>query len=369
MKYVDEFRDADLIRRAVDEITRLADPSRRFRIMEICGGHTHSIFRFGLQQLLPKSIDLVHGPGCPVCVLPPARVDEGLEIARREGLIFTAFGDMMRVPGSHGSPLAAKADGLDVRMVYSPLDALKIARENPDRRVLFFAIGFETTAPSTALTILRAKGEGVSNFLVFCNHILVPPPIRALLESPDLALDGFIAPGHVSTVIGCEPYRFIAEEFERPVVVSGFEPADLMQSIAMILRQRREGRCEVENQYARALPWHGNAAARRAMETVFEPRESFEWRGLGWIPGSGLKIRPEFAGWDAEASCEPARVEKVASDPRALCGEVLKGASKPGACPLFGRECTPESPVGALMVSSEGACAAEHKYAGVTVSR
>lgn len=369
MKYVDEFRNADLIQRAADEIAHLADPSRRIRIMEICGGHTHSIFRFGLQQLLPRSVDLVHGPGCPVCVLPPARVDEGLEIARREGLIFTAFGDMMRVPGSRGSPLAARADGLDVRMVYSPLDALKIARENPDRRVLFFAIGFETTAPSTALTILRAKAEGVRNFLVFCNHILVPPPIRALLESPDLALDAFIGPGHVSTVIGCEPYRFIAEEFARPVVVSGFEPADLMQSIAMILRQIREGRCTVENQYARALPWHGNAAARRAIETVFEPRGSFEWRGLGWIPGSGLKIRPEFAGFDAEASCEPARVEAVASDPRALCGEVLKGAVRPGACPLFGRECTPETPVGALMVSSEGACAAEYKYAGVTVSR
>jgi hydrogenase expression/formation protein HypD len=367
MRYVDEFRDAGLIRRTAGEIARLADPGSPCRIMEICGGHTHAIFRFGLHQLLPRGVELIHGPGCPVCVLPPARVDEGLEIARREGLIFTAFGDMMRVPGSRGSPLAAKAAGADVRMVYSPLDALRIAEENPDRRVLFFAIGFETTAPSTALTILRAQAAGVSNFFVFCNHILVPPPIRALLETPGAGLDAFIGPGHVSTVIGCEPYRFIAEEFGKPVVVSGFEPTDLMQSILMILRQREEGLARVENQYARALPWEGNPAARRAMDRVFEPREAFEWRGLGWIRGSGLKVRSEFAAFDAEASFAPAGLEPVAADPRACCGAVLRGAIKPASCPLFGVECTPERPVGALMVSSEGACAAHHRYTTVRV--
>ncbi|USN98005.1 MAG: hydrogenase formation protein HypD [Phycisphaeraceae bacterium] len=368
MKYVDEFRNAELIKRTAEEIRRLADPDRRYRIMEICGGHTHAIFRFGLHQLLPKNIDLVHGPGCPVCVLPSARVDEGLEIARGNDLIFTAFGDMMRVPGSHGSPLEAKARGAEVRMVYSPLDALKLAQDNPDRRVMFFAIGFETTTPSTALTILRARERGVSNFLVHCNHIMVPPPIRAILDMPDMTLDAFIGPGHVSTVIGCEPYRFIAEAYGKPVVVSGFEPTDLMQSIAMILRQFRDGRCEVENQYARALPWDGNPAARRAMETVFEPRESFEWRGLGFIPGSGYRIREEFAAFDAEAVCEAPGVTTLPSDPRARCGDVLKGALKPSECELFGTECTPETPVGALMVSSEGACAAQFKYAHVTIS-
>lgn len=373
MKYVDEFRNAELIKRTASEIHRLADThasrtGRRLRIMEICGGHTHSIFRFGLHQLLPDSIELVHGPGCPVCVLPSARVDEGLEIARRDDLIFTAFGDMMRVPGSHGSPLEAKAGGADVRMVYSPLDALKLARDNPDRRVMFFAIGFETTTPSTAFTLLNARHQGVTNFLVYCNHILVPPPLRAILRMPDMTLDAFIGPGHVSTVIGCEPYRFIAEEFGKPVVVSGFEPTDLMQSIAMILRQFSEGRCGVENQYARALPWGGNPAAQRAMEQVFELRDAFEWRGMGFIPGSGLRIREEFAAWDAEAACAAPEVATVPSDPRARCGDVLKGALKPRACELFGKECIPETPVGALMVSSEGACAAQHKYAHVTIN-
>ncbi|HHN78872.1 MAG TPA: hydrogenase formation protein HypD, partial [Phycisphaerales bacterium] len=300
MKYVDEFRDAKTIRRLADEITDLVDPGRTYRIMEICGGHTHSIFRFGLSQLLPDNIDLIHGPGCPVCVLPMGRMDVGLAMAERDGLIFTAFGDMMRVPGSTGSPLESKARGADIRMVYSPLDALKIAQENPHRPVMFFAIGFETTAPSTAVTIMRGKAAGVGNFFVFCNHILVNPAIRALLDMDDMRLDAFIGPGHVSTVIGCEPYRFIAEDYGRPIVVSGFEPVDILQSIAMILKQMNDGTAKVENQYERALPWEGNPAARAAMDLVFETRDTFEWRGLGRIPHSAYAIREEFAEFDAE---------------------------------------------------------------------
>ncbi|MCC7390680.1 MAG: hydrogenase formation protein HypD [Phycisphaerales bacterium] len=366
MKYVDEYRDAERVRRLGEEIARLADRPRPYRIMEICGGHTHSIFRFGLHQLLPANIELIHGPGCPVCVLPPGRVDLGLALAERDGMIFTAFGDMMRVPGSGGSPLDAQARGADVRMVYSPLDALRIARENPDRTVLFFAIGFETTAPSTAVTILRAREEGLRNFRVMSNHILVNPAIRALLESDELRLDAFIGPGHVSTVIGCEPYGFIAGEFGRPVVVSGFEPVDIMQSIAMIVRQLNAGEARVENQYGRAVAWGGNRAARAAMDLVFTPRASFEWRGMGEIAGSGLAIREEFALFDAEQRSDGAG--PAASEPAgAPCGEVLRGVRKPCDCQHFGKACTPEHPVGALMVSSEGACAAQYRYADVTI--
>ncbi len=366
MKYVDEFRDARTIRRLADEIAGLVDPGRTYRIMEICGGHTHSIFRFGLSQLLPDNIDLIHGPGCPVCVLPMGRMDVGLAMAEQDGLIFTAFGDMMRVPGSTGSPLESKARGADIRMVYSPLDALKIAQENPERPVMFFAIGFETTAPSTAVTIMRAKAAGVGNFFVFCNHILVNPAIRALLDMDDMRLDAFIGPGHVSTVIGCEPYRFIAEDYGRPIVVSGFEPVDIMQSIAMILRQMKDGTAKVENQYSRALPWEGNPAARAALDLVFETRDSFEWRGLGRIPHSAYAIREEFAEFDAEKQIG-VHGQTFPDPVEAQCGDVLKGAIKPRDCRLFGNACTPETPVGALMVSSEGACAAQYKYADVTI--
>jgi hydrogenase expression/formation protein HypD len=367
MKYVDEFRDANLIRKAAEEIKSLTDPTRVYRIMEVCGGHTHAIFRFGLADLLPKNIDLIHGPGCPVCVLPMGRIDEGLAMAENPRVILAAYGDMMRVPGSKGSPLESKARGGDVRMVYSPLDALKLAEQNPDRTVLFFAIGFETTTPATALTLIRAREKRVPNFAVFSNHILVNPAIQALLDMQDMSLDAFIGPGHVSTVIGCEPYRFIAEKYGRPVVVSGFEPLDIMQSIVMILRQMNAGEARVENQYARAVPWDGNPAARAAIDLVFEPRETFAWRGLGEIPWSGLKIREEFADYDAERRLAvPAR--RVPDPVGARCGDVLKGAAKPHECPLFGTTCTPEKPVGALMVSSEGACAAQHNYAHLTVS-
>lgn len=366
MKFVDEFRDADRIRAIADEIGRAVDPARHYRIMEVCGGHTHTIFRFGLSQLLPKNIELIHGPGCPVCVLPMGRMDVGLAMAEREDLIFTAFGDMMRVPGSKGSPLDSKARGADVRMVYSPLDALKIAQKNPDRPVMFFAIGFETTTPSTAVTLLRARESGVSNFFVYCNHILVNPAIRAVLEMDDMRLDAFIGPGHVSTVIGCASYGFIADEFHRPLVVSGFEPLDIMQSILMIVRQMNEGRAAVENQYTRAVSWEGNPAAIAAMDLVFETRDSFEWRGMGEIPNSALAIREEFSAFDAERQIG-VHGQTFPDPVEAQCGEVLKGALKPHECKLFGKGCTPERPVGALMVSSEGACAAQHKYADVTI--
>jgi hydrogenase expression/formation protein HypD len=350
-----------LIARAAEEIRRLADPTRHYRLMEVCGGHTHAIYRFGLKDVLPDNIELIHGPGCPVCVLPMGRIDDGMSVAQDPNVIFAAFGDMMRVPGTHGSPLEHKARGRDVRIVYSPADALKLARANPDKHVMFFAIGFETTAPSTALTVLRAKAEGVRNFSVFCNHVTIIPAIRAILDSPDMRLDAFIGPGHVSTVIGCRPYEWIAQNEHKPIVVCGFEPLDLLQSIVMLLRQLKAGEAKVENQYKRVVPWEGNRAALRAMGEVFQLRSFFEWRGLGFISQSALRMRDEFSEWDAEQrfSIPGIRV----TDPKAAqCGEVLKGVLKPHQCKLFGRECTPEHPIGALMVSSEGSCAAYFNY-------
>jgi hydrogenase expression/formation protein HypD len=361
MRFVDEFRDPDIINRTSEEIRRLADPERHYRIMEVCGGHTHAIYRFGLKDVLPSNIELIHGPGCPVCVLPMGRIDDGLELGERPEVIFTAFGDMMRVPGAHGSPLEHKASGMDVRIVYSPLDALKLARANPDRHVMFFAIGFETTAPSTALTIMRAKAEGIRNFSVFCNHVTIIPAIRAILDSPDMRLDAFIGPGHVSTVIGCRPYEWIARDEGKPIAISGFEPLDLLQGVVMLLRQLRAGTARVENQYTRVVPWEGNRAALAAMAEVFELRPYFEWRGLGFISQSALRIRDKYAAWDTERTFDVAGVR--VTDPKAAqCGEVLKGVLKPHQCKLFGKECTPERPVGALMVSSEGSCAAYYNY-------
>lgn len=361
MRYVDEFRDPDLIRQAAAEVRRRVDPDRHYRFMEVCGGHTHAIYRFALEELLPPNIELVHGPGCPVCVLPMGRTDDGLALAGRPEVILTAFGDVMRVPGTHGSPLEHKARGADIRMVYSPLDALALAERNPDRHVVFFAIGFETTAPSTALTLIQAKARGIENFSVYSNHVTIIPAIRAILDSPGMRLDAFIGPGHVSTVIGCRPYTFVAEDYGKPLVVSGFEPLDLLQATVMLLDQLADGRAEIENQYGRVVPWEGNMAALRAMGEVFELRPYFEWRGLGFISQSALKIRPEYATWDAEERFDTPGVR--VTDPKAAqCGEVLKGVLKPNQCKLFGRECTPERPVGSLMVSSEGACAAYFNY-------
>ncbi len=361
MKFVDEFREPELIGRTAAEIRRLTDPGRLYRLMEVCGGHTHAIYRFGLKDLLPPNIELVHGPGCPVCVLPMGRIDDGLSIAARDGVIFTAFGDMMRVPGTQGSPLEHKARGRDIRIVYSPMDALKLAHLNPDKHVMFFAIGFETTAPSTALTLMRAKAEGILNFSVFCNHVTIIPAIRAILDSPDMRLDGFIGPGHVSTVIGCRPYEWIAANEGKPIVVAGFEPLDVLQSIVMLLRQLQRGEARVENQYRRVVPWEGNLSALKAIGEVFSLRSYFEWRGMGFISQSALQLKDAYAEWDAERRFDIPGIR--VTDPKAAqCGEVLKGVLQPAQCKLFGKECTPEFPIGALMVSSEGACAAYYNY-------
>jgi hydrogenase expression/formation protein HypD len=361
LKFVDEFRDAELGHVLSGEIAATVDPDRHYKLMEVCGGHTHSIYRYGIDDLLPENVELVHGPGCPVCVIPMGRVDDGIAIARREGVIFTCFGDMMRVPGSEQSLLEAKAEGADVRMVYSPLDALRLAKANPDREVVFFAIGFETTAPSTALTLIRARVEGVNNFSCMCNHVTIVPPLRALLDSPDLRLDGFIGPGHVSTVVGARPFEFIPADYGKPVVISGFEPLDVLQTVLMVLRQLRDGRCEVENQYTRVVPYEGNLRALEVMSQVFELRPHFEWRGLGFISQSALRLSDAFAEFDAERRHEVPGVR--VADPKACqCGEVLKGVIKPWECKVFGTACTPEHAIGTCMVSPEGACAAYYNY-------
>jgi hydrogenase expression/formation protein HypD len=361
VRFVDEFRDAELGRAVAAEILDAVEPGRHYKLMEVCGGHTHSIYKYGVDDLLPENVELVHGPGCPVCVIPMGRVDDGIAIAREPGVIFTCFGDMMRVPGSGSTLLEAKAEGADVRMVYSPLDALRIAKANPDREVVFFAIGFETTAPSTALTLKRARAEGVPNFSCVCSHVTIVPPLRALLESPDLRLDGFIGPGHVSTVVGARPFEFIPADYGKPVVISGFEPLDILQSVLMILRQLGAGRCCVENQYKRVVPYEGNARALEVMAEVFELRPHFEWRGLGFISQSGLRLSAAYADLDAERRFAVPGVR--VADPKACqCGEVLKGVIKPFECKVFGTACTPERPIGTCMVSSEGACAAYYNY-------
>ncbi len=360
MKFVDEYRRRDLVDKLKLEIERLS-AGRQVKIMEVCGGHTHTIYKHGIEDILPPNIDLIHGPGCPVCVIPMGRLDDAIAIAQTPNVIFTTYGDMMRVPGSKGSLLDARAKGAEVRFIYSPLDALKIARDNPDRDVVFFAIGFETTTPSTALTLLQAKAEGIRNFSVFCNHVTIIPAMKAILDSPDLRLDGFIGPGHVSTVIGLRPYRFVVERYQKPVIVSGFEPLDIIQSIYMVLKQLDEGRCEVENQYRRVVREKGNLRALQVMQQTMQLRPYFEWRGLGFISHSALKLRPEFAAWDAEVRYQVPGLR--VADPKACqCGEVLKGVIKPWECRVFGTACTPETPIGTCMVSSEGACAAYYNY-------
>jgi hydrogenase expression/formation protein HypD len=373
VRFVDEYRDPSAARALVARITSLADGDD-FKFMEVCGGHTHTIYRHGIEHVLPSNVELVHGPGCPVCVIPMGRVDDAIAVARHPGVIFTSFGDMMRVPGSNGNLLKAKAEGADVRFVYSPLDALRVAMDNPDRQVVFFAVGFETTAPSTALTLLQAKAHHVDNFSVFSNHVTIVPPVKAILESPDLRLDGFLGPGHVSTVIGQRPYRFVPDVYGKPLVTAGFEPLDILHAIAMLLAQISEGRCEVENQYVRVVREEGNPRALQVLADVFELRPHFEWRGLGFISQSALKLKEEFAPWDAELRYDVPGVR--VADPKACqCGEVLKGVIRPWECKVFGTACTPETPIGTCMVSSEGACAAYynfgrmHREAAVTLGR
>ncbi len=361
MRFVDEYRDAGLARNVAAEIAALARVTGPVKLMEVCGGHTHAIYRHGIPDLLPPEVDLVHGPGCPVCVIPPGRVDDAIALALENDVTLATFGDMLRVPGKRRSLLDARARGADVRMVYSPLDALALALREPQREVVFFAVGFETTAPSTGATLQRARVAGAENFRVFCNHVRIAPALRAIVEAPDVRIDGLIGPGHVSTVIGLSQYRFLAEEFGRPVVVSGFEPLDILQSILMLLRQIAEGRVDVENQYTRGVRPEGNPRALAAIEETMELRDSFEWRGLGTIPDSAYRLRPEYADLDAELrySLPGLRV----ADPKACrCGDVLRGVAKPPDCRVFGTACTPERPLGTCMVSAEGACAAYYAY-------
>lgn len=366
MKYVDEFRDPVLASHLLGEIRALVagldcTDTKPLQLMEFCGGHTHTIFRYGIEQLLPKEIELVHGPGCPVCVLPMGRVDDCVSLAERENVIFTTFGDAMRVPGSRKSLLQARADGASVQMVYSPLDALNLAIKNPDKEVVFFALGFETTMPSTALTVLEAAENGIENFSLFCNHITSVPTIKAILDSPDMRIDGFVAPGHVSMVVGEAPFHFVAETYGKPIVITGFEPLDVLQSIWMLVKQIAEGRCLVENQYSRVVEAHGNDRGIEAIAEVFELREFFEWRGLGSIDHSGVKLKEAYARYDAERKFSLPNI-RIADPKSCQCGEVLKGIIKPWQCKVFGTSCTPQTPLGALMVSSEGACAAYYSF-------
>ncbi len=368
MKYTDEYRDPGIAQALAARIAGEADRGARYHFMEFCGGHTHAIARYGIEDLLPERVRLIHGPGCPVCVLPVGRIDAAIRLAQRPEVTLCTYGDLMRVPGSRGaSLLRAKAAGADIRMVYSTLDALRIAEAEPGREVVFFAIGFETTTPPTALAIRLAARRQLANFTIFCNHVLTPAAMRAILGSPELGhsggvrLDGFIGPAHVSTVIGTEPYAFAAEEFERPVVIAGFEPLDVLQAVLMLIRQVKEGRHEVENQYGRAVRPGGNGQARADIAEIFERRESFEWRGLGAVPWSGLRLSDAYAAFDAERRFD---IDYVAAsdNPACECGAILRGIKRPVDCKLFGTVCTPETPTGSCMVSAEGACAAHWTY-------
>ncbi len=368
MKHAEEYRDGRVAQALAAHIAGEADPAGSYHFMEFCGGHTHAISRYGIEDLLPEVVRLIHGPGCPVCVLPVGRIDAAIRLAERPGVTLCTYGDVMRVPGSRGtSLLRAKAAGADIRMVYSTLDALRIAEAEPGREVVFFAIGFETTTPPSALAIRLAARQGLANFSVFCNHVLTPPAIQNILDSPELRrldcvrLDGFIGPAHVSTVIGTEPYAFFAEEFGKPVVVAGFEPLDVLQAVLMLIRQVNEGRHEVENQYGRAVRREGNERAKADVAEIFELRRSFEWRGLGVVPYSGLRLKEKYSAYDAERrfgiESLPAR-----DNPACECGAILRGVKRPADCKLFGTVCTPETPMGSCMVSAEGACAAHWTY-------
>jgi len=368
MKYVDEYRDKNLAKKLAADIAREVDKSRVYNVMEFCGGHTHAIFRYGVQDLMPENVKFVHGPGCPVCVLPIPRIDNAIELAERHEAIVCTYGDMMRVPASKKKSLIkSKAAGADIRMVYSNQDALKIARENPDRQVVFFAIGFETTTPPTAVAIKQALAEGLKNFSVFCNHVLTPAAIQHILQSPEVreigsvSIDGFLGPSHVSSIIGSAPYDYFAEEFQKPVVIAGFEPLDVMQSTLMLIRQINEGRFEVENEYTRVVTPQGNLKAQKLVSEVFELRRMFEWRGLGDVPYSALQIRQEFSDIDAEKRFEI--TPSTGTDVKGCeCPAILRGAKKPTDCKLFGTICTPDNPQGSCMVSSEGSCAAYWSY-------
>jgi hydrogenase expression/formation protein HypD len=363
MKYISEFRQQDLAQQLSKAIAQTVDPDRHYRLMEFCGGHTHAIFRYGIQDLMPSNVEFIHGPGCPVCVLPTGRIDNAIQLAERPDVILCTYADLMRVPATgRNSLLKAKADGADIRMIYSTQDVLKIARENPEKQVVFFAIGFETTTPPTAVAIKQAQAEGLTNFSVFCNHVLTPSAMQAILDAPQpVAIDAFLGPSHVSTVIGSQPYEIFAEHYAKPIVIAGFEPLDVMQSALMLIRQLNDGRHVVENEYSRAVTRQGNLKAQALMQEVFELRPQFEWRGLGLIPDSALKLKAGYADFDAEQRFNMPAIQ--ASDVKGCeCPAILRGAKKPQDCKLLGTVCTPENPMGSCMVSSEGACAAYWSY-------
>ena len=368
MRFITEFRDGAAAAALARRIGAEADPRRDYHLMEFCGGHTHAIFRYGVQDLLPPNVRLVHGPGCPVCVLAIPRLDLAIELAQRRDVTLVSYGDMLRVPASRRrSLLKARAAGADVRMVYSAAEALDIARAEPARQVVFFAIGFETTTPATAVLIRDARRLGLQNLSVYCNHVLTPSAIQSILDSPEVRelgqvrVDGFIGPSHVSTVIGSRPYEYFAEEYRRPVVIAGFEPLDVMQAIHMLLRQLNEGRAEVENEFTRGVTREGNRKAQSLVAEVFELRPAFEWRGLGQVHYSGLRIKADYAAFDAERRFA-LREKEVPENKACQCPAIIRGVKQPLDCPLFGTACTPRNPIGSCMVSSEGACAAWYKY-------
>lgn len=358
MKYLDEYRDAELAQKFAREIHRIT--TKPWTIMEVCGGQTHAIVKFGIDELLPKQIELIHGPGCPVCVTPLEVIDKALEIAARPGVIFTSFGDMLRVPGSTTDLLSVKAKDGDVRIVYSPLDAVKLAEQNPAKEVVFFGVGFETTAPATAMAVFQAGQKGLKNFSMLISHVLVPPAIEALMSSPNCRVQGFLAAGHVCTVMGYEEYFPLAKKYRVPIVVTGFEPLDILHGILMVVQQLESGRAEVENQYARSVRREGNQPAQQLIKTVFQvvPRK---WRGVGEIPQSGLGLAPDYVPFDAELKFGLSE-HHVDEPAECIAGLILQGLKKPLDCPAFGTKCTPEHPLGATMVSSEGACAAYYRY-------
>ena len=368
MKYIDEFRDGVVAKKIAENISLEANQARSYHLMEFCGGHTHAISRYGITDLLPSNVHMIHGPGCPVCVLPIGRVENAIQLAQIPRLILCSYGDMLRIPTANGMSLQKiKAQGADVRMIYSSADAVKIAQQNPHRQVVFLAVGFETTTPPTAVAIQQAQALGLTNFSVFCNHVLTPSAISHILQSPEVRqlgtvpLDGFIGPAHVSTIIGGQPYEYFTEEFQKPVVIAGFEPLDVMQAILMLIRQLNEGRAEVENEFTRAVLPTGNVKAQLLVAEVFELRRTFEWRGLGLVPYSALKIKSNYAEFDAEQRFQIPTLS-IADNKACECGAILRGVKKPQDCKIFGTVCTPENPIGSCMVSSEGACAAHYSY-------
>lgn len=363
MRYLDEFRDPGVAQKIINEIKKIT--TQKWRIMEVCGGQTHSIMKHGIDQVLKDEIELIHGPGCPVCVTPLEMIDKALEIASRDKVIFTSFGDMLRVPGSYKDLFTVKSEGGDVRMIYSPLEALNIAKDNPDKEVVFFAVGFETTAPGNAMTVFQAKKQNISNYSVLVSHVLVPPAIEAVLSNDQNRIQGFLAAGHVCAIMGWKEYIPISEQYKVPIVPTGFEPVDVLEGIYKVVHQLENKECKVENQYLRAVTQDGNLPAKKIVDDVFEVADQ-KWRGIGLIPNSGLKIKESYSHYDAEKKFN---VDNIVTEEPEICisGIILQGLKKPHECPAFGKECTPQHPLGATMVSSEGACSAYYKYHGLSI--